>query len=402
MKKNLQFPFLILALSLFISSCQKKMDFNLITNDQNSIEVQKSMAMQAVGTHNYGLVPMKTEQWENVPNFSAELFRSEIKSFGVNSSITVPTSFLLATPVVRDQGQIGSCTGFCGAETNEILNYYVKEANPKTFINLTTNTGLTTASSGQFLAVTNTYSSLSPLFIYYVERCVINKQAITADNGAYMVNIPQTLQGLSNNTGTGVKLSQVISNVNYYFQGECTEALYPYPSPAAKTTLQYRTAPTASAITNAASYTIGVQSGTTTSTGITNSGYYLINSTNPVADVKLAIANKKPVMMGFNVYDDKTYKYFEGLGVSGYAPTNFTYSPLDANGNLIAGLTLLGGHAVPIVGYIDDATQTGGGVFICQNSWSSGWGNKGYFYMPYSVLKSTKIVTPGSLYVAIK
>jgi C1A family cysteine protease len=61
---------------------------------------------------------------------------------------------------------------------------------------------------------------------------------------------------------------------------------------------------------------------------------------------------------------------------------------------------MLGGHAVPIVGYIDDATQPGGGVFICQNSWSTNWGFRGYFYMPYSVLQSTQIVPAGNLYVA--
>jgi len=37
-----------------------------------------------------------------------------------------------------------------------------------------------------------------------------------------------------------------------------------------------------------------------------------------------------------------------------------------------------GGHAVDLVGY-DDKKQ----MFICRNSWSSYWGAKGYFYMPY-------------------
>jgi C1A family cysteine protease len=68
---------------------------------------------------------------------------------------------------------------------------------------------------------------------------------------------------------------------------------------------------------------------------------------------------------------------------------------------LVSGLKLLGGHAVPVIGYIDDASQPGGGVFIVQNSWGTGWGYKGYFYMPYSVLRSKAIVSSGSLYVAI-
>jgi C1A family cysteine protease len=120
-----------------------------------------------------------------------------------------------------------------------------------------------------------------------------------------------------------------------------------------------------------------------------------------VSDAKTAIANHLPVMMGFNVYDNSAYQYFEGLGIQGYAPNNFTYNPLTSSGTLISGLKLLGGHAVPLIGYIDDASQPGGGVFICQNSWSTSWGYKGYFYLPYSVLRSTKIVPSGNLYVAI-
>jgi C1A family cysteine protease len=114
--------------------------------------------------------------------------------------------------------------------------------------------------------------------------------------------------------------------------------------------------------------------------------------------VKTAIAYKKPVMMGFNVYDNSAYQYFEGLSTRS---NKFTYNPLNADGTLAAGVSLLGGHAVPIIGYINDASQPGGGLFICENSWGSGWGYKGYFYMPYSVLKSKTIVSSGSLYVAM-
>ena len=43
----------------------------------------------------------------------------------------------------------------------------------------------------------------------------------------------------------------------------------------------------------------------------------------------------------------------------------------------------LGGHAVLAVGY-DDTLD--GGRFIVRNSWGTGWGDKGYFYMPYKYL----------------
>ena len=39
---------------------------------------------------------------------------------------------------------------------------------------------------------------------------------------------------------------------------------------------------------------------------------------------------------------------------------------------------VLGGHAVLIVGY-DDTKKW----WIVRNSWGVGWGDHGYFYMPY-------------------
>jgi C1A family cysteine protease len=43
---------------------------------------------------------------------------------------------------------------------------------------------------------------------------------------------------------------------------------------------------------------------------------------------------------------------------------------------------LLGGHAVLAVGY-DDAKQ----LVICRNSWGEGFGDHGYFYMPYAFIR---------------
>ena len=42
---------------------------------------------------------------------------------------------------------------------------------------------------------------------------------------------------------------------------------------------------------------------------------------------------------------------------------------------------VLGGHAVVAVGY-DDSQQR----FIIRNSWGTGWGQQGYFTMPYAYL----------------
>ncbi len=45
------------------------------------------------------------------------------------------------------------------------------------------------------------------------------------------------------------------------------------------------------------------------------------------------------------------------------------------------GERVVGGHAVAAVGY-DDASQR----FLCRNSWGAGWGQEGYFTMPYAYL----------------
>ena len=41
----------------------------------------------------------------------------------------------------------------------------------------------------------------------------------------------------------------------------------------------------------------------------------------------------------------------------------------------------VGGHAVLAVGYNDTQQR-----FVVRNSWGTGWGQKGYFTMPYAYL----------------
>ena len=374
------------------------------------------------GVHGYGLNQMRPEEWASVPVFSVDILRNNRQAAGLTYSGTLPGNYLLVSPQIRDQGQIGACTGFCGAETDEILYYYKNNNITGAAITtgLTTANGLITAMSNQipntseetFYGSGNSVAAAnSPLFLYYVERVVINKNSIGSDPGANMVNIGEALQGLSNNAGSGTALTYG----SYTFAGIPNESLYPYPFVSGSGGYNVATAATAPYTTPPYSYynygsnsipvypnnfTIGTQTGGTTSgNGLTTAGYYVINSTKGqlVTDVKTAIANIKPVMMGFNVYDRfPSYPYFESLNTSSY-----TYNPLNSSGRLQLGVRLMGGHAVPIIGYIDDANQPGGGVFICENSWGTPWGYHGYFYLPYSVLQSTTVVPSGSLYVAI-
>ena len=52
------------------------------------------------------------------------------------------------------------------------------------------------------------------------------------------------------------------------------------------------------------------------------------------------------------------------------------------------GERLLGGHAVLVVGYDEDKEW-----FIVRNSWGEGWGDHGYFYLPFAYLESERLAS---------
>ncbi|SPF37543.1 Xylellain [Candidatus Desulfosporosinus infrequens] len=85
--------------------------------------------------------------------------------------------------------------------------------------------------------------------------------------------------------------------------------------------------------------------------------------------LKIALSEGYPLVIGIKVYES-----FESDQV---AQTGIV--PLPKQGE-----QFLGGHAVLAVGYKDDAKIQGQGVVICRNSWGENWGDKGYFYLPYS------------------
>jgi len=81
-----------------------------------------------------------------------------------------------------------------------------------------------------------------------------------------------------------------------------------------------------------------------------------------------ALSNGYPVVIGFYVYDSFMSASVAKTGNMPYPNTNRE--------------RLLGGHAVLLVGY--DKNKK---VFIVRNSWGTSWGDKGYFYMPFNVVK---------------
>ncbi|OBI50554.1 hypothetical protein A5706_02505 [Mycobacterium sp. E796] len=95
-----------------------------------------------------------------------------------------------------------------------------------------------------------------------------------------------------------------------------------------------------------------------------------------LGQLKDAIASNLAVVFGFTVYES-----FESQSV---AQTGVMPMPKP-------GEATVGGHAVLAVGYSDPK-----GHLIIRNSWGPGWGDHGYFYMPYQYLTGSKNASDSS------
>lgn len=100
--------------------------------------------------------------------------------------------------------------------------------------------------------------------------------------------------------------------------------------------------------------------------------YFKINNFD-INNLKAVLVEGYPFVFGFSVYTSFMSSQVAKTGIVPLPKTNEN---------------LLGGHAVICVGY-DDTRQ----VFICRNQWGVDWGDKGYFYMPYSYLTNTNLAS---------
>ena len=133
-------------------------------------------------------------------------------------------------------------------------------------------------------------------------------------------------------------------------QGACFETTWPY------TISEFAVQPPAGAYSEAANHEI-LQ-------------YFSITN---LCDMKACLDAGFPFVFGITVYDS-----FESSQVasSGVVPMPTAWE------------TVLGGHAIMAIGYNDD-TQT----FICRNSWGTGWGQTGYFTIPYAYLTNSNMAS---------
>ena len=92
-----------------------------------------------------------------------------------------------------------------------------------------------------------------------------------------------------------------------------------------------------------------------------------------LTQMKGCLASGFPFVFGFSVYQS-----FETPDVA-----RTGYAPMPARGE-----QLIGGHAVLAVGYDDSRTR-----FVVRNSWGTGWGNAGYFTLPYAYLTQRNLAS---------
>jgi len=99
-----------------------------------------------------------------------------------------------------------------------------------------------------------------------------------------------------------------------------------------------------------------------------------LNIQNTLSAMKQSLTAGHPFVVGIAVYDS-----FESnqVALTGIVPMPNVNTE-----------SLLGGHAVLVVGY-DDSHQW----FIVRNSWGINWGAKGYFYLPYAYLTNSNLTS---------
>ena len=98
-----------------------------------------------------------------------------------------------------------------------------------------------------------------------------------------------------------------------------------------------------------------------------------------LALIKASLAQQLPVVIGFTVYES-----FESDAVAANGVV-----PMPANSEKV-----LGGHAVDIAG-VNDTTAPWSGIppqyFLMRNSWGTGWGVSGYFFMPFAYVLNQEL-----------
>jgi len=193
--------------------------------------------------------------------------------------------------------------------------------------------GIASELEAQALSQKEPLAVLSRLFIYYNER--VMEGTVREDAGA--------------NIRDGIK--SVAS------QGVCPESEWPYDIG------QFAVQPSAQCYTDAMRFqALKYQS-----------------VPQDQAMLKAALVSARGLVIGISVYESFESQAVEETGVV----------PLPA-----ATEQMLGGHCVRLVGYTDNGLPgIPKGHFIGMNSWGTGWGLKGFFFIPYAYITNPDLAS---------
>lgn len=282
------------------------------------------------------------------------------KTTNLTSAVSIPDSYDMRSVIsnitqfpVFNQGNLGSCTA--NAAAGALLFCQLRDKWP-------------------------TVSLLSRLYIYYMER--YNDQSgggPAYDSGA---TIPDAITAI---------MKGVPAESDWPYTDQTTTDFLPAPFDKF-TTVPFTQQPSAKNL---------IIFDTDSLSNLTHLNFTGQSST----ILKAALKSNHPLLINFTVYSsfEDTSRVTSPAGVMPI-PNTSTES-------------CLGGHAIMLVGYKESmpytttvttmnartgkptSTKTTGSdnFFIARNSWGSGWGDGGYFYMPYSLI--TNISLTPSIYV---
>lgn len=297
-----------------------------------STKKNKAAVSREIPVRGMGMV-FRPEIYNTIPNFSTSVFiEATRRKLALRN-----TNFSVQAPPPGDQGSIGSCVGWAVGYT--FLSSYLQRNTVGTII-------------------WNSTNMRSPGFVYHFAK--INNDC--AKSGCYM----------------NVGLECIRDN------GSCNWALWPGNGDCNKT-------PLANEAVDACGVSSPWKRGKefTCPTGDEDGGNRDQQRKNSLASGKdgpelwqrmditdvnamkgVLFQYKWPIIVAFNVTNSFQETWWNG----GYWITN-------NNSNL-------GGHAVCIVGYDDNKTFNGKrGMFKCQNSWGLGFGDHGYFWVSYDLVR---------------
>lgn len=209
-------------------------------------------------------------------------------------------------PPVKDQGEIGACSGFSAAVHTEFLE--IAEIKAKAPPN----------KALEFVA--NQFVPVSPLFIYNNERILEG----TLDQDAGATTLGDACKALTT-------------------QGICREQTFPYRKENLFLT------PPREAYEEAAKHKVPLE--------------YALNQ--DINDLCTCLSAGFPFIFGIVVFDSMMT---DAVDAHGFVPMPK------------AGDKEIGGHAITCVGY------ELGVKWIFQNSWGTGWGEKGFGFLPWNYM----------------